>query len=287
MPDRSLGLAIRYALSVGKYNSSETRVRPFFRTLLGRDPVGVTWLPKLLQIAPRRNLYPHPDLLRDPGHILEFQPTLVADKERPLPPSDEFLRWLILHPQQMSWPNCGRARFGPETQKLREQLMGRRDLTNEPKDRRDGIRISERDQAMNLALRELERLGAASSRRCWWAFEGFTFIDFFIDTDRLRIYFEGKRTELLSPSTDWYPKRNQLLRNLESAQADAGGAPFVCVVVAEDLLPDIDSVNVEESLPHLEPEARQLLVQRYAGTITWRQACQATGIDYALLPESV
>jgi hypothetical protein len=164
--------------------------------------------------------------------------------------------------------------------------MGCRDLTVEPDDRRDRIRDSDRQRAIQQAIMELERLGAARSRKCWWAFEGFTSVDFFVKTDHLRIYFEGKRTELLSPSTHWYPRRNQLLRNLESAQADAGGVPFVCAVIAEESLPEIGSVTVEESLPHLESAARQILLRHYLGTITWRQACEATGIDYASLPQT-
>jgi hypothetical protein len=39
-----------------------------------------------------------------------------------------------------------------------------------------------------------------------------------------QLYVEGKRTEMLSAATDWYPARNQLLRNLESAGADAKAA---------------------------------------------------------------
>lgn len=165
--------------------------------------------------------------------------------------------------------------------------MSRRDLTNAPDNRHNSTRDSDRQSAIDRALSELERLGAARSRKCWWAFEGFTSVDFFIKTDRLRIYFEGKRTELLSPSTAWYPRRNQLLRNLESAHSDAGSVPFVCIVIAEDLLPEIRSGTVEASLPHLKPEERQFLFQNYLGAITWQQACEATGGDYTSLPESV
>jgi hypothetical protein len=34
-------------------------------------------------------------------------------------------------------------------------------------------------------LSELGRLGASGSRRKWWAFEGFTSVDFFLETDAL------------------------------------------------------------------------------------------------------
>lgn len=90
--------------------------------------------------------------------------------------------------------------------------MGRRDLTGEPNERRNEIREADRYYAIHQALGELSRLGPTGSRRRWWAFEGFTSVDFYIQTADLRIYVEGKRTETLTLSTDWYPRRSQLLR---------------------------------------------------------------------------
>jgi len=141
---------------MGKYNSSKTRVRPFFRTLLRRDPAGVTWLPQLFAIAPQRNLYPDPELLANPGRIVETCPTLVDDYEMRLAPPEPFLRWLLLHPDRLTWPR-GR-RFGPDTQNWRERLMGCRDLTNEPEDRQDEIRESDRQHAMQEAFNATESL---------------------------------------------------------------------------------------------------------------------------------
>ena len=221
---------------MGKYNSSETRVRPFFRAMIGREPLGTTWLPKLLALAPRGKSYPHPDLLAHPGCIREIQPTLVSDSEKVLVPPEAFLRWLILHPESMTWPKGGRASYGGDAQLWRERLMGRSDLTGAPEMDRREIRKADRQRAVDEAIGELGWSGAARSRGCWWAFEGFTSVDFYLQTDYLRIYVEGKRTEALSSSTDWYPRRNQLLRNLESAQTDAGGSPFACVVMAGEQL---------------------------------------------------
>jgi hypothetical protein len=262
-------------------------VRPFFRALVRRDPQGLTWLPKLLALAPRHKSYPHPKLLAHPGCIRKIQPTLVNDTEKALVPPEAFLRWLLLHPESMTWPKKGRAVFGADAQHWRERLMQLRDLTGEPHERRKRIREADREHAVHEALEQLERVSAARCRGHWWAFEGFTSVDFYFETDHLRIYLEGKRTEALSPSTDWYPGRNQLLRNLESAQTDAGGAPFVCLVLAEEPLPEMDSTTVDASLPHLEPAARQILLRHYLGTITWRQACAATGFDYEALPDAV
>lgn len=271
---------------MGNCNSSKTRVRPFFRALLKRDPLGSTWLPTLLASAPRSTSFPYLELLAKPGNIRTIQPTLVNNKERALVPPKAFLRWLILHPESMTWPKDGHAVFGAHTQKWRERLV-RRDMTGDVDERRSETREADRQHAISRALAELERLGAARSRGRWWAFEGFTSVDFYIETDHLRIYVEGKRTEALSPSTVWYPRRNQLLRNLESAQSDASGVPFACVIIAEESMPEMHSSTVEASLPHLEPAARQTLLRHHLGTLSWRQACALAEIDYAELPHTV
>jgi hypothetical protein len=72
----------------------------------------------------------------------------------------------------------------------------------------------------DLAVSALEAQGAKGSRRKWWAFEGFTSVDCVLETDRLLVFIEGKRTEKISAATDWYP-RNQIVRNLEVASCVA------------------------------------------------------------------
>lgn len=61
------------------------------------------------------------------------------------------------------------------------------------------------------------------SRSGWWRFEGSSHIDCVLETDRLVVTVEGKRTETLSPATHWYPSRSQLGRNLEAARQLAKG----------------------------------------------------------------
>ncbi len=262
-------------------------MRPFFGTLSHRDALGSSWLPKLLNLGPRRESYPYPDLIADPGLIREIQPALDGDREKALFPSEAFLRWLILHPEAMTWPERGHAVFGQDTQHWRERLMGRRDLTHLPHEQLEDAREADRKFAVRKAVEELDRFGAAGFRGQWWAFEGFTYVDFYIQTDHLRLYIEGKRTEGLSPSTDWYPQRNQLLRNLESARIDAGDAPFACLVIAEEPLSEPDPSIVERSLPHLDPAARSTLFRHYLGTISWREACLAVELDCADMPNSL
>ena len=167
--------------------------------------------------------------------------------------------------------------------------MGTRDLSAVPTEQHAQLRIVEREEAIAEALNQLAVCGASGSSKKWWAFEGRTAVDCYLATDRMRIYVEGKRTDILSPATDWYPLRNQLFRNLESAAQDAAGVPFVCLVMAEDKLPQqATSTQVQrDSLPHLTQAERLSLMRHFLGTITWRDACKATGVDYDSLPDTV
>ena len=268
---------------MGIYNSSLTRVRPFFRELLKHDPTGAEWLPSLLALPHDLNEFARIDLLVSPGPL---RPANI-EKEKRLPPPGAFLGWLIEHPEKMTWPKGGSAQFGPETQYWREKLMGRRDLSRESFNQHTYIRQSDREEAIKQGLRELSRKGPSGSTREWWAFEGYTSVDCFLETDKLRIYIEGKRTDVPSSSTEWYRNRNQLLRNLESAREDAGAVPFVCIVIAEQRLPVIDNSLVLKSLPHLSDLQRKELMRNFLGSTTWVEACQATGVDYNSLPATV
>jgi hypothetical protein len=101
----------------GQFNSSLTRVRPFFRTLLARDASGESWLPTLLGGAPRAAAIPD-DVRRRPGPLRPELALTRAYRDRVLgrtirlagcfehsaPPSYAFLRWLIEHPDRLHWP---------------------------------------------------------------------------------------------------------------------------------------------------------------------------------------
>jgi len=251
--------------------------------LLDRDRGGASWLTKLLALGHNEQALSSA-LLADPGLL---HPTHI-DKERRLSPPKEFLKWLILNPEKMTWPGNGTARFGTETQQWREKLMGRQDLSREPFDRRDEIRDADRKTAIAEGLRGLDQFGPAGSRMKWWAFEGFTAVDCYLATDKLKIYVEGKFTDVLSPSTNWYRNRNQLMRNLESAQADAKGDPFVCLLITEDEpLGILDAKKIQSSLPHLAHAQQQDLMLHFLGATTWRQACLATGVNYGSLASTV
>jgi hypothetical protein len=78
--------------------------------------------------------------------------------------------------------------------------------------------LAEESAVRDEALKELTKVGAAGSKYKWWAFEGFTSVDCWLETETLLLLIEGKRTDTVSASTDWYPIRNQVVRILEGAQ---------------------------------------------------------------------
>jgi hypothetical protein len=194
--------------------------------------------------------------------------------EYDLAPPADFLRWLINNPERLTWPNNGRSKFGTSTQRVREELLGMR-----------GSDASL--EAQRKALDKLNLVGPKASRRRWWAFEGFTSVDCYLETDKLVLVIEGKRLENVSLKVQWYPIRNQLVRNLEATSQVAAGKNFAILVVGEQANDDVDPRELAASLPHLMPNQRDELWSHYLGHTTWKAVCQTTGLDHALLPDTV
>lgn len=115
-------------------------------------------------------------------------------------------------------------------------------------------------------------------------------LDCVLLTDKLVVTIEGKRTEPLSSATDWYPKRSQLVRNLDAAKQLSKGRAWASVLISETPVPEGTDTALEAllpaSAPHLSRGDRDELQAHYLGNITWCEACDATGLDCALLPES-
>ena len=168
-------------------------------------------------------------------------------------PGRRFLRWLLENPDRMTWPASARHRA--TTQARREALFGRKG-------------DSARKQVQACALQSLDRNGPEKSERRWWAFEGFTEVDCCLQTDKLVLLVEGKRTESLSKSIRWYSGRNQLHRNLEAARDLAAGREFGVFVIGEEEIPETALSSSEDGLPHLNSAERAELMYHYLGTLT-------------------
>jgi hypothetical protein len=241
---------------MGEYNSSVTRVWPVFDWLFHNDLSGPTWLRPLLKMGSRATEVDQQIMNSNPGTLLaplaDFAralpgplrkvlgprakqlPSIRGAYEVDIPPSAAFLRWLLERPERLTWPK-GNLHLSPPTFDKRSRLLaGEADV---------------RDKALN----ELEKSGAVKSRRKWWAFEGFTSVDCWIETDSLLLLIEGKRTDALSASTAWFPARNQVARILEGAKimAAARRKNFAVLVCAEALIADLEDEVWASSLPHL------------------------------------
>jgi hypothetical protein len=261
---------------VGKYNSSATRVAPFFQTLIERDRSGSTWLPSILKLFPNRRSFT-PQLLLEPGGIIAYQ---FGKRELCLNPPLRFLKWLVEHPHELNWPRYKIK--DKHTLDMRERLMLRGSYEATPEVRSEVIESAKAEIEGAIAA---TMIGRSAWLHAWWVLEGRTHVDCYIETANLRLFIEGKRTEKLSPNTSWYRKRNQLLRNLEAASVQSSGQPFAQLLITEDPFVEFASETVDGSLPHLSTEERRELLSHYAGAVTWRNLCSAVGLKHEMLPD--
>jgi hypothetical protein len=177
--------------------------------------------------------------------------------EKDFPPTHEFLRWMLKNPQRLQWPTAenGKERtFSTATRTRRKRFMGG-------------------DAEVSLeGLRELETHGVSGSRRKWWAFEGYSSVDCWLETEHFVLLVEGKRTEAISRATDWFASRNQLARYVEVARAWAQerGKSFGVMLCAEIIL-NFPSSAFDDSWPHISNPAREEMRRHYLGCITWEQ----------------
>lgn len=274
---------------MGQYNSSVTRVWPVFDYLFHKDPTGGSWLPKLMALgradaaarfgnlghlnvalARFEKAVPPPVRRAIGGEAARKLATIRNAFEVDIPPSSAFLRWLIENPLRLAWPMVGRSElaYGAETQRWRKALV-----------EGDGT-------ARKLALSELEALGVKASRRRWWAFEGFTSVDCYLETDSVLLLVEGKRTEPISAATSWYPERNQIIRNLEVARALAGGRKNYAVLLCSEKPMTLPEDCWQASLPHLSATEHAELQEHYVGCACWPEIARAL-CDGLSLPETV
>ena len=261
---------------MGKLNSSLTRVQPVFSALCSRDPSGVTWLRPLLEMA-RRTTGPEPMAIpADVGQLV-----VPRQFELAVDPPRSFLRWLIEHHKDLSWPGeKAWSKWTEETQKKRRAL----------REENPGVQAE--------ALFELETCRYLPDQ-AWWRFEGVTQVDCALLTPSTVVFVEGKRTEKgPSKGVTWYQGRNQVLRVLDCAAAFARqtGRPhyFAMLVVEKTLVegdPDrqreieaiVSADTVQRSLPHLNSREQVELMSHYLGTTTWQDVVEAFDLGQHLV----
>ena len=194
------------AAAVGMYDSSKTRVAPVFNALLARDPTGRSWLPQLLSLPQLdgSNSWDSRATGEVQAHWWHGNPC-----ERKLDPPVSLLQVLL------------REQFG----------SGRRSSISERQSLFDGD-----PAALDEGLRLLDEQGFVL--RKWWCFEGRTSVDAVIETERLLLVVEGKRTERGDTTyTEYMPGRNQMLRNIDDAWEIRGTKQVVAFCGVEDSNP--------------------------------------------------
>lgn len=270
--------------SMGEYNSSKTRVRPFFRDLLQSDPSGQTWLRGLLSLPQPPGSAQHARL-PEPG-TLQIGVCAWDDpplKERLLSPPPALLRWLIENPPQHA-PRDLQTRCPRKRGKRRDLLSG------DARARSEALTLLDRPAAVVACTCDLQR---DSCREDWHIFEGATHVDAYLETERLVILIEGKRTERgPTTHTSWMPVRHQMLRNLDDAWDRDDRRTVVGFFLIEGAHEDPLSVPAEwirwsaetisddalrASLPHRSHEEREQIGRAFLGVATWDAACHACG----------
>lgn len=271
----------------GRYNSSITRVRPFFKALINIDKTGESWIPKLLRAMPlnkaKSDLMIQGDLtiLEDCLKKRKYKDDIIGEIELEecfevkVPPSRDFLEWALKNTQELSWPDKGEKKYGEDTQFKRERLFGQHGEDHQKEVLKKGLDL-------------LNEKGVAFSSRKWWAFEGFTEMDCLIETESFLIGVEGKRTEFVSESTHWFRDRNQVVRNIEvlANMAKEKKKDFVFILLTEDGVDPIMEAHFRVSLPHNE-ELVDVLRKHYLGCLSWKDACAVTGLNFNELPNDI
>lgn len=275
-------------------DSSITRVQPVFQILFSDAANEEKRLSKLLRLAPRARHALSNSTIASPGSILAWCRALKTNKEnsiklpaafeKTVAPPGEFLRWMIEHPEKLNPPKS--LGSSTETIERRKAILG---LPSKYTVR----------ESQDLALKLLEDMGPDKSVRKWWAFEGFTHVDCVVETEKLVLFIEGKRTETASENVSWFAERNQIARNLECAKwyARKGGISkeFAALMVIEEGINEdhhyqsVSASRLLGSWPHLPANGfgQGSMIDAFLGIVTWQEILNAWEISTDVLPDTV
>ncbi len=250
--------------SMGRFNSSKTRVVPVFDALYQRDSSGSSWLPALAALGSRAAGL---ELPSDFGRLPEDYQPYWGEKERRLDPPPALLQWLA---GNASKPASDKLWGSEQVRALREQLVAG-------------------DEA--VIKQALESLQNSPRRRAWYVLEGESFPDAFLQTDKLLFVIEGKRKESkLTTTTTWMAGRSQIIRHMDAAWEVRGGRRVLGLTIVEGeggseavapspywMRQSDDQVapkKLADSLPHRDAGSRTQLASGFLGVTTWQRVCK-------------
>ena len=250
--------------------AARTQLVSLIEPLFARDPGGRSWLPRLLAACPgaRGRLG---EIVDDPGSLeiplaVETETGMLGCFSYPSAAGRELLRWYIDHPTQLTRPPSD-AGASPEMRALRRAL-----LDDDP----PGSRARAQDRARDLLRSSMPRSAT------WWRFEEPGTLDCVLLTERLAVSITAPDERGgLRPATPWYPRRSELVRDLEAARRLAGGRAWAGLLISDATPPPRfdpgDPMTVEAGTPHLEPAERADLADAYLGRLTLERARAAVG----------
>jgi hypothetical protein len=264
---------------VGLYESSRTRVAPFFEGLRSLDPSGRSWLVPLLALPNHGSRTER--VVTPPIREGAWYP-----REAALPPPRALLHWLV---DNVADPA---RRAGALAGALAPETRG-------PEDRRSQLLAGDPE-----AVREAHaRIDQGPAARAWYVLEGASQPDALLLTDDAMVVVEGKRTEPgPTTSTTWLSGRHQMLRHLDAAWEMRAGRRLFGFFLVEGEGADstqvptlwqraaLDTLRPETlatSLPHRREAERTEIARAFIGVATWQAACAALDVAYATLPDRV
>lgn len=264
------------SFTLGKHDSSKTRVVPVFNHLLELDRTGVAWLDRLIRIGSRIDLTTVPVEL---GQVTNSLPSWGKGNEEPLPAPNELHEWLVGN--------------------ITLEAVIENPVSEESQEKREALAAGD-PEVLSEALYCLSRVPAGKVLRAkWYIFEGPSKPDAFIVTDNVILVIEGKRKDSLATRTKWMEYRPQLIRHMDGAMAIAGGRTVLSLLLVEGKSDDPMTVPVKWtrelekhfqpdmlalSLPHRSDEERQLIVNGVLGIATWQRVCNEFSIRWPPAP---
>jgi len=249
---------------------SRAEVVSLITPLFARDPGGRSWLPRLLAACAGADERLG-EVVEDPGYLevplaVETETGLLGCFSYPSAADRELLRWYIDHPEQLTRPASARE-ASPETQLLRRAL-----LDDEP----PGARARAQDRAQDLLRSSTPRAPT------WWRFEEPGRLDCVLLTTRLVVSITAPDDRGgLRPATPWYPRRSELVRDLEAARRLAGGRAWAGLLISDaappaEFDPD-DPATIAAGTPHLDGSQRADVTGAYVGRVTPDRVRAAVG----------
>lgn len=251
-------------------STPETRTRPVFEQLYAEDSTGVSWLAPLAGLGSRVPELELPEGALEGGSLQQ-----PPQFDYTVPPLLEYLEYLVKNPKRLKWPldADGQPRqYRPSVHQKRKALMA-------------GSVPAQQEAIRQIRQEQARKTPADINTKHWWVLEGETTIDVALFAEGVTLFIEAKRDERsLKVHTNWYERRVQIYRNLDSLRALSNRAEryYLLALVEEGTPVHKEAVGMHRdyqfarsSWPHLDNDAAAELWTHFLGFATWQQVAAA------------